>query len=206
MKHMGKQGIKLQLLSIFAATFIGAAVAHANSVAFSTSGSFNSSGNSIMFGSGANTLTVDFTGVNTVALNDTPFTFSSLGQFQTSTTGTGASITSGTSFTLTIMQTQPITGSADLFASLQGTLSQNQSTSLVTFSITSVTIGADTYAITNNPLPLVPPSTNDGKTSIQARISGPATVPEGGQTALLLGAALVGLFGVRGIWKPAFPA
>jgi hypothetical protein len=201
MKIRASKGFAFQLLSIVAVVWLGAAASYANSVTFSTSGSFNGSGSNIMFGSGGDTLSIDFTGVNTVSLNDDPFTFTSLGQFQTSTTGAGASITSPTTFTLTINQTQPSTGNADLLASLQGTLQQNQSTSLVTFSVNSVTIGSETYAVTNNPLPLVPPSTNNGKTSIQARVS--STVPDGGQTAVLLAAGLVALFGATRIWRPA---
>src|SRR5437868_3128199 len=114
MKIRASKGFAFQLLSSIAVVWLGAAAAYANSVTFSTSGSFNGSGSNIKFGSGGDTLNIDFTGVNTVSLNDNPFTFSSLGQFQTSTTGAGASITSPTTFTLTINQTQPSTGNADL--------------------------------------------------------------------------------------------
>jgi len=194
---------RLLISNILAFAMIGfGAAAHANSVSFTTSGAFNGGGNSITFGAGGNTLQIVYTGMNTVNLNDTPFTFSSLGDFQTSITGTGATITSGSTFTLTIDQTQPSSGTGFLAATLTGTLQQNQSSGLVTFSTSSVTIGADTYALTNSPLPLVPPSTNNGITTVQARISGPG-VPDGGATALLLGTALMALAGTSRIWRPA---
>ena len=175
---------------------LSAVTSRADSIDFSTAGSFNGSGNSIMFGTGGNTLTVSFTGVNIVDLNDSPFTFSSLGTFQTSTTGTGATIGSPANFSLDITQSQPTAGSGSLLGVLNGTISQNQSTAMVTFSITSITIGAETYALTNNPLPLVPPSTNNGMTTVQAKISGPA-VPDSGRTVLLLGSSLIVVFGAR---------
>jgi hypothetical protein len=149
-----------------------------------------------MFGTGGNTLTVTFSGVNTVSLNDSPFTFSSLGTFQTATAGSGATITSPANFSLDITQTLPTAGNGSLLGVLSGMISQNQSTAEVTFSVTSVTIGNETYALTNNPLPLVPPATNNGMTTVQAKISGPA-VPDSGRTALLLGSSLVFVFGAR---------
>ena len=189
------------LLTVIGVICFSAAVARANSVSFDTAGAFNGSGSSIIFGAGADTLQINFTGVSTVSLNDTPFTFTSLGQFQTITTGAGALVPVGTTFSLTINQSAPTPGSDDLSATLNGSIQQNQSLALVTFSITSVTIGQDTYALTNNPLPLVPPATNNGFTSVQARVSGPAGVPEGGHTVLLLGASLVALAGTRRICR-----
>src|SRR5947209_18126991 len=100
----------LRILGLTAAVSLCVTIAQANSVSFTTSGAFNGGGNSIQFGSGGNPLSITFTGMNTVSLNDSPFTFSSLGQFQSTTAGTGATITSGTPFSLTIDQTQPSSG------------------------------------------------------------------------------------------------
>ena len=66
---------------------------------------------------------------------------------------------------------------------------QDQSTGLVTFSVSSATINGVTYSLTNNPLPLVPPATNNGITSVQAQIT---AVPEPA-TMLLLGTGLAGV-------------
>jgi hypothetical protein len=90
--------MSIALLAIFAA---GQTIANAEPVTFSTAGSFNGGGNSIVFGGGANTLTINFTGVNSNV--NTP-TFASLGEFQTIVTGTGAAITEPTTFTLNITQ------------------------------------------------------------------------------------------------------
>ena len=176
--------MSVALLAIFA---IAQGQANAVNVTYSTAGSFNGGGNSITFGSGANLTTITFTGVNSTVDAD-PFTFASLGEFQTVVTGSGATITPGTTFTLTITQTVPSAGTGSLFATISGRIEQNQSTGLVTFSVTSVNIGGVTYSLTNNPLPLVPPSTNNGVTSVQAQIT---AVPEPA-TMLLLGTGLAG--------------
>lgn len=165
--------------------------ANAVPVTYSTTGSFNGGSNSITFGSGGNLTTISFTGVSST-VNANPSTFASLGDFQTTVTGSGATITPGTTFTLTITQTAPGAGSGALLGTISGTVQQDSSSGLVTFSVSSVTINGVTYSLTNNPLPLVPPSTNNGITSVQAQIT--ATVPEPA-TMLLLGTGLAGVAG-----------
>ena len=170
--------------------------AKAVTVTFGTTGSFNGSpstlNNAITFGGGGNTLTITYNGLAPgTTVNANPTTFSDLGFFQTSVTGSGATITPGTTFVVTINQTVPNSGSGTISSTLTGTLSQNSSTGIVTFNVTSVTIGGVIYQITNNPLALVPPSTNNGITTIQAQIT---ATPEP-TSMLLLGTGLIGVAG-----------
>jgi PEP-CTERM motif-containing protein len=194
MSGISKGCISVLLLTVILT--LGSAVAKADPVTFSTSGTFTCAGcagsgtNSVTFlGGMGNALMITFTGLGSTSLN-TP-TGSSFGNFQTFVSGNGDINVNGT-FTLTITQTVPIAGSNSFSATFAGTFSaSNSGSGVVNFTVTSVNIGGITYSITNNPLNLVPPASNNGITTVQGQITGSAVPEPAGM--LLLGTGLAGL-------------
>jgi hypothetical protein len=192
-------------LVVFALSILFSAPnAQASPVTFSTAGTFTCAGcagsgsNAVTFlGGQNNALLLMFTGLGSTSLS-TP-TGSSFGNFQTFFSGTGAIAASGT-FTLTITQSVPFAGSDSFASTFTGLFSaSNSGSGVVNFTTTSITIGDTVYSITNNPLNLVPPASNNGITTVQGQITTTATptpVPEPG-SLLLLGAGLAGVGAYR---------
>src|ERR1044071_4315817 len=181
MKGVFKASLMSALL--LAIVSLGMAEAKADPVTFSTSGTFTcvgcsgSGSNSVTFlGGMGNALLITFTGLGTTSLN-TP-TGSSFGNFQTFVSGNGPIAASGT-FTLTITQTVPVAGSNSFSSTFTGLFSaSNSGSGVVNFTTTAVTIGGISYSITNNPLNLVPPASNNGITTVQGQVtSAPSCSP-----------------------------
>ena len=189
--------LKFVTLSVAAATIftLGAGVARADNVTFSTLGCFGAgctpANSETIVGSGTASL-VFVSQASTTVDTSTPsgFTAADLGTFTVGGTGTF----SVTPFTLQVNQTAPTAGTGNFTGSLTGTLIVNGSDARIIFDQTAITLGSTTFTLTNlafgNTLFLDPNATG-GITRVTALVSS-APIPEPA-TLFLLGTGLSGL-------------
>lgn len=185
-----------------AAMGFGATEAQATPITFSTTGVFSASGNNIDTISNANGTTIlTFNGAASAMVN-TPAgaNFGDIVVTSTVPLNLAGPALTGT-FALSFNQVSPA-GSGTLIGTLSGTLGSNIGIATLTFPTTSLIISGFTYTV-NQIYTIALPMTGGGggaglgTTTLQGTIDGPASVPDNGDTLVLLGAALLGLVVVQ---------
>ena len=194
-----------KLLLLFSVAVLFAMVASAGTVTFATTpGSTlclvaGCSGTSVTFAGGT---IVSYIPAATQSVNPDifmpPGTTANIGSIQVQcTAGTATSCgdsIAGLILTIFITQTNPSNGTGTIGSNpITGSIGYNSGNAQITWSLLSTKIGLVNYSISNSPLNLVPVTTNNGITSIQAFIT---DTPEP-SSILLLSSGLVGLLVAR---------
>jgi hypothetical protein len=173
-------GFSLKLV-VPAIAFAMALPAHGTMVTYSTTGGFSASGggSSAVFTLGANNATLSFNGVTNATVNASPMTFASAGSIQVQTASTTGVPVGGT-FTLGISQTAPSSNSGSLLGNLTGTVTFSSSSGDLEFTSTALTLGNVTYTLLapGGGYELVPPTTNNGVTTLEMMLAVSNPVPE----------------------------
>jgi hypothetical protein len=175
----------MKWISLVGLSVVTAAALSAATVTYSTSGVFSTTGTNMLAIDGGD-LTFDGLTDNTVTVPSNL----SYGTFVA--TGVTGTVPVSEDFTLTLTETSPVSGSADVTATLSGMINSTQSTIALLFTTTSFSIGGNEYTISqpDGGIPIVPQSTNSGVTLEGTVVPEPATYLGIGSGLALVGLAL----------------
>jgi hypothetical protein len=179
----------------------GVTDAEAAPVTFTTAGVFSTSGtNTATFTDGTGMTTITFNSpVTSTVFTPAGVDFGDFAVRSTEPPGVLGPAFNG-SFTLNVTQVMP-PGTGSFSDVLSGTLGLDMGVATITFSTTSMVISGFTYTVNPSYTIALPVTRDDGNppgmTTLQGTITGPAAVPDNGNSLVLLGAALLGLLVVQ---------